>query len=252
MNAVNLLESVRNGRLCYGLYLTMFDPVIVQMASRAGYDFLRIDYEHMLFDHGVLVNMIRTARLLGMAVQVRVPDLTFASSMLDLGVCGLMVSHVANADEARRAVKAVKYAPLGERGLSGCARVLNYGEVSLSEYHSHANDEVHLIVQIEDRAGLENIDEILDVPGVDMVATGKNDLSQALGVPGQNSHPDVIAAEDLVIRKAREHGKCATLLVKNKDRIDELSARGVCCFVVGRDDELLFAAMKERLDGMRR
>ncbi len=245
------MEQVRHGRTCYGLYVTMFDPSVVEMAQRAGYDFLRIDYEHMLFDHSVLVNMIRAARLLHMPIQARVADLTFASSLLDLGVSGLMLSHIRNAADARRAVEAVKYAPLGDRGLSGCARVLNYGEMSLAQYSAKANNEVHLIVQIEDRSGLDHIDEILDVPGVDMVATGKNDLSQAFGVPGQNTHPDVIAAEDLVIRKATEHGKNATLLVKNKKRLAELEAKGVRCFAIGRDDALLFGAMKTQLSMMR-
>lgn len=106
---------------------------------------------------------------------------------------------------------------------------------------------VTLIVQIEDKSGLENIDDILSVPGVDMVATGKNDLSQALGFSGQNSHPDVLAAEDLVIRKALEHGKYPTLLVKNKKRIKELKEKGVLCFSLARDESLLFSAMKDKL-----
>ena len=106
-------------------------------------------------------------------------------------------------------------------------------------------------MQIEDKAGLEHIDEILSVPGIDMVATGKNDLAQALGIPGQNTHPDVIAAEDMVIRKALEYGKYPTLLVKNKKRIQELYDKGVRCFSLARDESLLFSAMKDKVSELK-
>ena len=146
---------------------------------------------------------------------------------------------------------ATKYAPYGQRGMTGSSRALNFGEFELNDYASWANDDVSLIVQIEDKAGLEHIDEILSVPGIDMVATGKNDLAQALGVPGQNNHPDVIAAEDMVIRKALEHGKYPTLMVKSTKRIAELYEKGVRCFSLGRDESLLFGAMKDNLAALK-
>ena len=162
-----------------------------------------------------------------------------------------MVPHTASRQIAEQAVQATKYAPYGQRGMSGASRALNFGQYKMSDYSTWANDDVTLIVQIEDKSGLENIDDILSVPGVDMVATGKNDLSQALGIPGQNSHPDVLAAEDLVIRKALEYGKYPTLMVKSKKRIQELKEKGVRCFSLGRDETLLFSAMKESLEELR-
>lgn len=84
-----------------------------------------------------------------------------------------------------------------------------------------------------------------------MVATGKNDLSQALGIPGQNSHPDVISAENFVIQKALEYGKFPTLMVKGKKRLTELQEAGVRCFTISRDETLLAAAMKNTLKEMK-
>lgn len=243
----NIKERAAAGLCSFGLNVGLSDPVVVEMAARAGYDFIRIDCEHMLFDNGTLMNMIRAARLLDLPVQLRVSDLSNASALLDLGASGLMVPHTATRDIAVEAVRATKYAPYGQRGMSGASRALNFGQYKMSDYSTWANDDVTLIVQIEDKAGLENIDDILSVPGIDMVATGKNDLSQALGLPGQNSHPDVLAAEDLVIRKALEHGKYPTLLVKNKKRIKELKEKGVLCFSLARDETLLFSAMKDKL-----
>lgn len=247
----NIKERAAAGLCSYGLNIAVSDPVVIEMASRAGYDFVRIDCEHMLFDNGTLMNMIRAARLLDMPVQLRVPNLGQASALLDLGASGLMVPHTSSRAIAEEAVKMVKYAPLGERGMTGSSRALNFGQYKLGNYSTWANDDVALIVQIEDKAGLENIDDILSVPGIDMVATGKNDLSQALGIPGQNTHPDVIAAEDMVIRKALEHGKYPTLLVKSKKRIQELYDKGVRCFSLSRDESLLFTAMKDKLSELK-
>lgn len=247
----NIPERARQGLDSYGLNLSIHDCSVLEMAARAGYDFVRIDCEHMLFDYACLTEMIRTAKLLGLPLQLRVTDLRQASALLDMGADALMIPHVRSAEIARQAVSMMKYAPLGERGMTGAARILNFGETKLGDYAEAANDRVALIVQIEDREGLENIDEILSVPGVDMVATGKNDLSQALGVPGENSHPDVLAAEDMVISKALQYGKIPTLLVKNKKRLQELREKGVRCFSIARDDAILFAAMKDKLQELK-
>lgn len=243
----NIVQRAREGKDSYGLNLSMHDCSVLEMAARAGYDFVRIDCEHMLFDYACLSEMIRTAKLLRLPLQLRVTDLRQASALLDMGADALMIPHVRNAEIAEQAVAMMKYAPLGERGMTGAARILNFGETKIGEYAAQANDHVALIVQIEDKEGLDNIDEILSVPGVDMVATGKNDLSQALGVPGENTHPTVIAAEDMVIERALAHGKIPTLLVKNTKRIEELHAKGVHCFSIGRDDSLLYSAMSTKL-----
>ena len=80
-----------------------------------------------------------------------------------------------------------------------------------------------------------------------MVATGKNDLAQALGVPGQNQHPEVLRAEEMVLQKTLEHGKIPTFLIKNRNRMDVLKEKGVRCFTIGRDELILMAGMKSRL-----
>jgi len=247
----NIPQRARQGLDSYGLNLSFHDCSVLEIAARAGYDFVRIDCEHMLFDYACLTEMIRTAKLLGLPLQLRVTDLRQASALLDMGADALMIPHVRNAEIAKQAVSLMKYSPLGERGMTGAARILNFGEIKLSDYAETANDRVALIVQIEDREGLEHIDEILSVPGVDMVATGKNDLSQALGVPGENTHPDVLAAEDMVISKALQYGKIPTLLVKNEKRIQELRAKGVHCFSIARDDSILYAAMKDKLQELK-
>ena len=251
MSAKNICERARQGLDSYGLNIALHDPSVVEMAARAGYDFVRVDCEHMMFGLDSLMEIIRTARLLGMPVQARITSVDQASALLDFGVSALMLPHVSSPEKAETIVRAVKYAPLGERGMTTASRALNFGERSMNDYSRQANGEVAVIIQIEDRAGLEHIDEILSVPGVDMVATGRNDLSQALGVPGENTHPQVLAAEEMVIERAIAHGKCPTLLVKNRKRINALREKGVHCFTVARDDGILYSSLKETLEAMK-
>ena len=166
----NIQERARQGLTSFGLNLALSDPIIVEMAAQAGFDFIRIDTEHMLYDPGTLKAMIRTARLLDLPIQVRVPDMSQVTALLDQGVSGIMIPHCSSREVAEEAVDAVKYAPLGHRGMTGSSRALDFGKYSMSHYSQWANDEVALIVQIEDAEGLKNIDEILSVEGVDMVA----------------------------------------------------------------------------------
>ena len=251
MDKKNIRKRAQQGINSYGLNIALHDPSVVEMAARAGYDFVRVDCEHMMFGMDSLMEMIRTARLLGMPIQARITSIQQDSALLDFGVSALMLPHVSTPEKARAIVKAVKYAPLGERGMTTASRALNFGEYKMGEYCKTANDDVSVIIQIEDREGLENIDEILSVSGVDMVATGRNDLSQALNVPGQNTHPDVLAAEEMVIRKAIEHGKVPTLLVKNLARIQQLQGMGVHCFTIARDDGLLYSSLQKTLKEMK-
>jgi 2-keto-3-deoxy-L-rhamnonate aldolase RhmA len=246
----SLLERIRHNKCSFGLNISFVDPVILECAKQAGYDFVRLDCEHILFDKTTITTMLREARLLELPLQIRVPSLTDVTALLDMGAIGIMVPHLESESSAKAAVQAVKYAPLGDRGMTGAARVLGLGRIALKDYVAKANAEIVLIGQIESQEGLTNIDAILAVPGLDMVATGRNDLSQALGVPGQNTHPKVLAAEDLIIQKALAAGKQPTILVKNTTRLQELYRKGVRCFSIERDDLLFTKAAKAHLEIM--
>lgn len=244
---MSVLERARAGLCSYGLNLSIIDPVLLEIAKAAGYHFVRLDCEHGLFDNRTIADMLRLGRVLDLDVQVRVPALTQVTPLLDNGANGIMVPHVETREDLWNAEKAVKYPPEGERGLTGAARVLGFGRVGVSDYQEHANEKIALIAQIESKKGMENIDEILQQPGLDMVATGRNDLSQSLGLPGRKNDPSVLAAEDFIIRKTLEYGKFPTILCKSKARIQELYAKGVRCFSIARDDLLLKKALEGQL-----
>lgn len=244
----NLKKKILEGKSCFGMYVSLTDPSIIEMAALAGYDFVRIDWEHSMMNQETIFNMIRVANLVSLPVFVRVSSLDGATRLLDAGVTGIMVPHVSSREKAIEAVNEIKYAPLGGRGMYGSAPALEFGNIKLGEFCKYANDEVFIVAQIEDKEGVENIDEILSVEGIDMVATGKNDLSQSYGHPGEPTHPEVLAAEARVIQKGLEYGKIPTLLCNSKARVEELEKMGAHCFMTGRDVVFLFNGMKKAME----
>lgn len=246
-----LRQRAAQGLESYGFNIALQDASVIEIAASAGYDFVRLDSEHILFPHHTVIEMVRTAKVLGIPIQIRLDSLSHISSLMNMGISAIMVPHVSSRKDALEIVNAIKLAPLGSRSITGAARVLGFGSRSLKDYCKSENGQVSLIVQIEDRQGLENIDEILSVDGIDFVATGRNDLAQALGILGENTHPKVLAAEDLIISKAMQYGKFPTILVKNPARIRALRRKGVRCFTIARDDITLADALRSQLSLMR-
>lgn len=245
---MSVIERVKQKECSYGLNISLMDPTILEIAAQAGIHFVRLDCEHILFNPETIARMLQVGRLLGLDVQVRVPSLNNVTALLDMGASAIMVPHIESKEDALKAVQVIKYPPLGDRGLTGAARVLGFGRLNVKEYQRTANENVLFIAQIESKKGMENIDEILSVEGLDMVATGRNDLSQSLGMPGDKNHPKVLEAEEFIIRKTVSYGKIPTILCKNPTRRKQLYELGVRCFSIARDDSLLKTALQGQLE----
>ena len=192
---INLMERARKNIPSYGLYITMPDPQIIEMAKVCGYDFARLDAEHVNFSSDVLAQMFRSARLLDFPLQIRTGSMTELDPLLALEPAAVMVPDIQTRADAEHLAHETKFAPLGARAMYAFTDAIRYGGQTREEYMSRANERIHTIVQIESCEGLNNLEEILKVPGVDMVSSGKADLSQALGIPGQTTDPKVIEAE---------------------------------------------------------
>src|SRR5438132_12078868 len=183
------------------------DPQIVEIIGLAGFDAAFIDMEHTTYDlHDVQLAVLAAERV-GITPIVRTPgfDPAFILRLLDMGVQGIQVPHVSSAETARAAVQAVRYPPLGERGMAAGSRAADYGRIPLVEHMAQSNREILLACMIEDMAAVERIDEIAAVEGVDLLAVGPSDLSRSLGVSGQPDHPRLGAAIDR-IRDAANQG----------------------------------------------
>ncbi len=176
---------LREGGLALGTHVGgIADPQIVELIGLAGFDAAFIDMEHTSFDlHDVQLAVMAADRV-GITPIVRTPgfDPAFILRLLDMGVQGIQVPHVGDAARARAAVKAVRYAPLGDRGMAAGSRAAEFGKIPLVEHMAQSNREILLACMIEDMEAVERIDEIAAVEGVDLLAVGPSDLSRSLGV----------------------------------------------------------------------
>ena len=183
---------------------------VVEMVGRPGFDWVLIDCEHGSISPESVEMMAMAAELTGITPIAR-PSANSAEAILrvmDRGVMGVQVPHVNTASDARRAVESVKYHPMGWRGLAAGTRSGDYGfGLPASEYVEQANRETLVCVQLEEEEALANIDDILDVEGVDVFFVGPSDLSQSMGYPGRTSSPQVREAMDGAFARIVAAGK---------------------------------------------
>ena len=206
----NLVKRrLKAGESLLGVLLGFNSPAFVELTALAGFDFVLIDCEHGPMSVESVETMVRAAEAIGLTPLARVPhnEASTILRFLDAGVMGLLVPHVETADDARRAVAAMKYPPDGERGLA-TIRANEYGaRESLVDYVRRANEEILVMALVESRKGVENVAEIAAVPGVDVVQIGPNDLSMSMGHYGRSDHPEVQAAIDKIIAATNAAGK---------------------------------------------
>lgn len=246
----NIKARALAGQTSIGLVVRLWDSVVLEMAKAAGYHFVRIDGEHVAYDGKTLREFFAKARHLGLAAQIRVGELWDAEPLLAMEPAAICIPGMESVEQAQEAVDKIKFAPYGKRSMYGGIPSVRYGDISRSAYEAEGNDRTQLIVQLESVKALDNIDSILSVKGIDMIASGRADIASSMGLSGQKDHPDVLAAEDMIIRKAHEYGKVLTLSVRNKARMEELKAKGVYAFSIGCDEELCFNAIRRQAQEM--
>jgi len=233
---------VRSGHPQYGLFCVSNALQTVEALSGSGFDFIMFDLEHSPQSLPHLHAQFAALAAGDTAATVRVPILELSSfkQYLDLGAQALMVPNVSNAEEARTAVRYTRYPPAGGvRGLGGTMRATRYGRDK--EYYARAAEETCLLVQIETREALGNLDDICRVEGVDMVFFGPTDLSADMGHMGQPNHPEVVEAIEQGIRRAVSLGMPAGVLAGSPE-CERYVAAGATVVIVGSDLSLLVRA----------
>jgi 2-keto-3-deoxy-L-rhamnonate aldolase RhmA len=214
--------------------ITHFDSVdLVEIIGYTGYDYVLLDAEHGSLSDERLSTMIRAAHGVGLPAVVRPRDNHHKSILrvCDLGADGVMVPQIESAAEAREAVEAMRYAPLGNRGLHPGTPAARWGTIPLQQHIELQNGGICSLIQIETGAGVEHAEEIARVPGVDALIVGPSDLSQSLGLIGQPSHPDVEAATDRAFSAARQAGIRAGTVAGTGERVRNLTGRGSTIFI---------------------
>lgn len=243
-----LKQALVNGKTIFGLLNSIPSPLIVEMIGYAGFDFVILDMEHVCVNPETLENMVRAAECANITPLIRVPNAAPESILraLDCGAQGIVVPHVRNRDDAVQAVAASRYYPLGNRGISG-GRTTGFGTIDLPTYFVRANAEIMVVAMIEDKEGIDHLDAILTVPGIDMVLEGAIDLSQSYGLPGQAQHPDIEAAINKMASICSKHQIPFCAIPRAASQLDFWKARGVQAYLIGDDRGVSFRALKTHL-----
>ncbi len=197
-----LKQKIEDRELTIGSWVTIGHGEVAEIMARAGFDWLTVDMEHSAITLHQAQELIRVIDLCGVVPLVRVGENspTLIKRVMDAGAHGVVVPMVNTVQDAEAAVSAVKYPPVGNRGV-GLARAQEYG-LDFEKYRKWAEGETIVIVQIEHIDAVEKLEEILAVPGIDAFCVGQYDLSGSLGIPGQFEHPRFLESLDQIRRVA--------------------------------------------------
>jgi 2-keto-3-deoxy-L-rhamnonate aldolase RhmA len=225
--------------------MTLASTEVAEALVVAGLDWLFVDMEHSpTLDPPAVLHIVQAvAHRIDVLVRVPTNDDAWIKKVLDTGADGVIVPHVRSAAEARQAVLAAKYPPLGRRSV-GITPAHGYGAMFAS-YVASANSTTALVVQIEDIEAVENLDEILAVEGVDAAFIGPYDLSGSMGMLGEVDHPDVRRAISLVTSRCQEVGMPLGIFAGALPAALRELERGMRFVAIGTDIGLLLAAAQD-------
>jgi 4-hydroxy-2-oxoheptanedioate aldolase len=231
-----ILKKVRAGQFATCLKLNLADARVVELACLSGTDAVWLCNEHVPNDWLNMENMIRAARVHDVDCIVRVSKGSYSEYVkpFEAGATGIMVPHVATADEARRIVEMTRYQPLGRRPIDGGNIDGAFCMIPTVDYIAQCNGEQFIILQIESPEALANVEEIAAVPGFDALLFGAGDFSHLIGKPGQVGCAETAAARKRVAAAARANGKFAMTpgLIASWE---EQAAEGYNVFNLGAD-----------------
>ncbi len=252
----NFREKIRNGIPVCGCTINVFAPEQVEQLGLLGFDFVFIDNEHGPFTDRELLTMITAGDAVGIPCLVRVYENGPAAikHVMDCGAAGIIVPDCSTPQLARQAIDALKYAPVGNRGLS-TTRSSYYGlREGLAEYVKKSNEESILVCQVESPEGVANAEALASIDEIDVLFIGTTDLSHAMGFTGQRTNEAVLAAVETVKAAAGKHGKALGAMVRAdegpQDYIDDgyvMPVASGASFFVGGAKKFLSTLRKEQI-----
>ena len=245
-------QKLKAGELVFSASVRLPEPGLVEVMGYAGVDYVLIDAEHGSMGWTEMERMILAAYAADVTPIVRVHENNEAMIMrtLDIGAMGVLVPHCRNAADAQQVVNGALYPPDGKRGV-GPSRGIKFGAVSASDYYANINDEISVSVMIEDVEAIDNIDEIVEVKGIDVLNVGTSDLAASLGVPGQPLHPKVAQASEKVLAAATRKGIAVGYPTRSIEDGVKAIKRGFRVFSCGNAAPLLLQAVEQYLSALR-
>jgi 4-hydroxy-2-oxoheptanedioate aldolase len=206
---MRLLRNLEKRKYSIGLFSKCSDTSMIECMGLAGFDFVIIDLEHGPNSFETAQHLVRAASIHEITPIIRVSENneTMISTALDIGAQGIQVPQIDNEKDARQVVQAAKFFPAGNRGICRYVRAAGFSSKNKNEYFEESNKNTLVIIQIEGKKGIRNLEGILQVEGVDILFIGPYDLSQSMGVPGQTDHPKVTDAMKMILEKANQSNK---------------------------------------------
>lgn len=232
-------HAIHAGRRQVGLWCTLSNAYAAEVVAGAGFDWLLLDTEHSPNEIDTVLGQLQAVAAYSTTPVVRPAwnDPVLIKRFLDIGAQTLLLPYVQNRAEAEQAVASIRYPPAGIRGVGGTSRATRFGRVK--DYPARACEELCLLVQVETRTALDNLEEIAAVEGVDGVFIGPADLAASLGHLGAPSHPEVVEAVCDAIRRIRGAGKAAGVLTVEPQQIERYLSEGALFVAVGVDMAIL-------------
>ncbi|RHZ70293.1 hypothetical protein CDV55_103740 [Aspergillus turcosus] len=225
---LRLVNKLKTGEYPLMTFMALPSVRMAQIVALTGVDGIIIDCEHGHISDDAMHNAVAAISALGVSpiIRIRGPAHDIIKRALDTGAHGIMVPQVNTADEARQVVASAKFPPQGVRGQGSAFPAIGHG-LTTPEYMVSANETILTMIQIETRAGVENVEDICKVHGVDMVFIGPNDLAQSLlgYVPARGDEPEFVAAVEKIIAAGRKYGKWVGRMVNDGARAKEARAR---------------------------
>ena len=254
MRQNSVKRRLQSGEVSLGTFVFEFDTTgISRIAGQAGAEFVIYDMEHTGWSVETIRTLIATTPPNGPVPMVRVPavEYHFIARVLDMGAMGLMFPMVESVEQAELIVQSAKYPPTGGRGAAFGIAHDDYDGSDIHATIKSANNEQLLIAQIETKAGLENIEAIAAVEGIDVLWIGQFDLSSSLGIPGQFDHQLFQDAIDRVQAVCKKHNKSAGFMALSVDEARMLIERGFTAIAYGGDLWLYQQALRSGLKAIR-
>lgn len=243
-------DKLKRGEVSLGSWIQLgSDPGVAEILSYVGFDWIALDWEHSAAEPKEIASLVRCLSNKNCVPMVRVKNnetLTIRRA-LDMGAKGIIVPLVNSAEDARKAVAAAKYPPIGIRGFAFC-KANEYGE-EFDDYAKRANDEILVVAMIETKEGVENIDDILAIDGIDGVFIGPYDLSGSFGIPGQLDSGCVKEACKKVVASCLKKGKFAGehIVTPTKGNVGVGIKEGFTFIALGMDTVFLQQSAKNAI-----
>lgn len=245
--------KLKAGEPVIGTFVRM-SSISMEILGYTGWDFAIIDVEHGVHTMEDVSNMIRAAKSVGLSPIVRTPgtDTVNAMRALDAGADGVEIPQLTNLDQIREICKATRYYPEGNRGMCNYVAATGYSTTPFDEHMRTSNEEVLLAIHVENAWAAEHIEEILGIPGIDVVFCGPNDMSESLGVPGQMQHPKVVALLDKVSDACKKKNVATGIFVKRPELLPHWLEKGFQFLACSTDVGMYADYCKLTADAMRK